>query len=155
MFSPWSSPIMQVGGRSLKVQWHWILHGCALVCSFTGIVIITANKMINGYKHYQSYHSVFGIFLSGFVFIQTSGGILVKYPDILPFKVRLVTLKKLHAVCGVLTYFGGLTTLSLGLFSSWFVANADPYLWKVCIACPSLLGMAALIQFARNHVWQW
>lgn len=155
LFSPWSSPILGFGERPRKVQWHWVLQACAVACSFTGVTIITANKMINGYKHYTSYHSVLGIMLSSIIFLQTTGGVIVNFPDILPFKVRLVTLKRLHAANGILTYGGGLTTLSLGLFSSWFVANADPYLWRVCISCPVILGIAVLLQLIRNYVWRW
>lgn len=154
-FSPWSSPITQMGARSYKVQWHWILQGCALVSSLTGLIIITTNKIINSSPHYTSYHSVFGIFLSGFVFIQTSGGIALMYPEILPFKIRLITMKRMHAFSGTLTYFGGLTTLTLGLFSSWFVANADPILWKVCFACPIVLAGSVLLQVFRSYVWRW
>ncbi len=153
-YSPWSSPITQLSARSSKVRWHWILQACSLVSSFTGLVIITANKMINSYSHYSSYHGTIGIFLSGFVFVQTSGGIVEMYPEILPFKVRLVVLKRLHALFGVLTYFCALTTLTLGLFSSWFVANADPIMWKVCLACPTLLGCFVMVQVFRNQVWR-
>ena len=157
LFSPWSSPVLQsdISARSIKVQWHWILQASALISSFTGIVIITANKIINGYNHYTSYHGILGIFLSGLVFIQTSGGILEMYPEILPFKIRLVTLKRMHAIFGMLTYFGGLTTLTLGLFSSWFVANAYPLEWKVCFVCPILLGCNVLVQVVKNHIWRW
>lgn len=155
LFSPWSSPITKMGVRSSKVRWHWILQGCGLLSSFTGIVIITANKIINSSPHYSSYHGIMGMLLSGFVFFQTSGGILGMYPEILPFKVRPVTLKRLHASFGALTYLGSLATLTLGLFSSWFVANADPMLWKVCVACPALLGLSVLIQVFRNYVWRW
>lgn len=83
------------------------------------------------------------------------GGIVEMYPEILPFKIRLVTLKRLHAFFGMMTYFGGLTTLTLGLFSSWFVANAHPILWKACFACPILLGCSVLIQLFRNYIWRW
>lgn len=155
LFSPWSSPINRLGARSSKVRWHWSLQACAVVSSLTGIVIITSNKIINSYSHYTSYHSIFGIFLSSYVFIQTSGGIALMYPEILPFKVRLVALKRLHAFSGTVTYFGGLTTLTLGLFSSWFVANTDPVLWKVCFACPILLAGSVLLQVIRNYVWRW
>lgn len=158
LFSPWSSPVLNqtdlMGAHAIKIQWHWILQVCALVSSFTGIIIISANKIINGYPHYTSYHGVLGIFLSGYVFLQMSSGIALKFPDILPFKVRPITQKRMHALSGVLTYFCGLTTVTLGLFSSWFVANCNPVVWKVCIACPALLGIAVLIQIVRNYVWR-
>lgn len=153
-FSPWSSPITQMGARSIKVRWHWILQACGVLSSFTGLVIITTNKILNSASHYTSYHGIFGIFLSGFVFLQTSGGIALMYPEILPFKLRPITLKRMHAFSGTLTYFGGLATLTLGLFSSWFVANADPILWKVCLACLVLLGCAVLLQVFRNYIWR-
>ena len=111
--------------------------------------------MLNSSKHYTSYHGIIGIFLSGFIFLQTSGGIVELYPEILPFKIRLVTLKRLHALFGMLTYFGGMATLTLGMFSSWFVANTDPLVWRACVACPALLGFAVLVQVFRNHVWRW
>lgn len=155
LFSPWSSPITKLAARSSKVRWHWIVQACVLLSSVTGIVIITANKIINSSPHYSSYHGIMGILLSGFVFVQISGGIAEMYPEILPFKVRLVTLKRMHAAFGTLTYFGSLTTLTLGLFTSWFVANADPILWKVCVACPAILGFSVLIQVFRNYVWRW
>lgn len=154
-FSPWSSPIVRPGARSVKVRWHWVLQACALISSFTGIIIITANKIINSYSHYTSYHGIVGIFLSGLVFLQTSGGILEMYPEILPFKVRLINLKRLHAFFGMLTYFVGMTTLTLGLFSGWFVANVDPVLWRVCVACPALLAGSVLVQVVRNYIWRW
>ncbi len=154
-FSPWSSPVIQVSAHSVRVQWHWILQGCAVVSSLTGVIVITANKMINSYPHYTSYHGTIGILLSGFVFLQTSGGIIKMWPEILPFKVRHVTLKRMHAIFGMLTYFGGLSTLTLGLFSTWFVANADPIMWKVCFSCPIILGCAVLVQVVKNHIWRW
>lgn len=154
VFSPWSSPFPGFGERPRRVQWHWIQQACAVVCSFTGVIIITAHKMINGYKHYSSYHSVLGIMLCSIIFLQTTGGIVVFYPDVLPFKVRLVVLKRLHAANGLLTYGGGLVTLTLGLFSSWFVANADPYLWKFCIACPAVLGLTVLLQLFYRYLWK-
>lgn len=154
-FSPWSSPITQISSRSTKVRWHWILQGCGLVSSFTAFVVITANKMINGYPHYTSYHGIIGVFLSGLVFLQTTGGIIEMYPAVLPCGFRLVVLKRLHAFFGVLTYSCALTTLTLGLFSSWFVANANPLMWKVCFACPILLGCSVLVQVFRNYVWRW
>jgi cytochrome b-561 domain-containing protein 2 len=144
-----------MGARSTKVRWHWVLQGCAVLTSFTGFITITANKIIKGSNHYTTYHGLLGLFLTGLVFIQTSGGIAVMYPGILPFKVRLVTLKRMHAFFGTLTYFGGLVILVLGVYSSWFSANADPIMWKVCLVCPILLGCAVLLQMFRNYIWRW
>ena len=153
MFSPWSSPLVRGGDRPTKVRWHWVLHGSAIASMFTGFVVITANKMINKSPHYASWHGLGGLFLCSLVLMQTCGGILELYPDILPFKVRLVVLKRLHAFFGMWTYFGGLSVLTLGLYSSWFVANVDLHVWKVCFVCPVLLGITVLVQVVRNHFW--
>ena len=155
MFSPWSSPMGRGSDRSTKVQWHWVLNGSALVSMLTGFSIITANKMVNGSPHYTSWHGYAGLILCSVVMMQISGGIVELYPDILPFKVRLVVLKRLHALSGMLTYFGGLSVLTLGLYSSWFVANVDHLVWKMCFVCPILLGLTVFAQVVRNHFWSW
>ena len=77
------------------------------------------------------------------------------YPDLLPFKVRLVTLKRLHAFFGMITYFGGLATVELGLYTSWFVANVHEVAWKACVCCPVVLGIVVLVQVGRNHFMFW
>lgn len=153
MFSPWSSPVVRGVDRATKVRWHWVLNGSALITMLTGFVIITANKMINHAPHYKSWHGLAGLILCSVVMMQICGGILELYPDILPFKVRLVVLKRLHAFFGMVTYFGGLSVLTLGLYSSWFVANVDQLVWKVCFVCPMLLGVTVLVQVVRNHFW--
>lgn len=153
MFSPWSSPMLRGGERATKVRWHWVLQGSAVVSMFTGFAIITANKMINGYPHYTSWHGLGGLIICGIVTMQTSGGILELYPEILPFKVRLVVLKRLHAFFGMVTYFGGLSVLTLGLYTSWFVANVDQLVWKASFLSPILLGLTVLVQVVRNHFW--
>lgn len=157
MFSPWSSLAFN-GKWADKTLWHWVLQACAVTAAYTGLAIITCNKYLNGSPHYTSWHGSIGIFQCGVIAIQISGGILEQFPDILPFKVRLVYLKRLHAFFGVLTYFGGLTTLVLGLYSSWFVANVDGLLWKACCGCPVVLAVVVLIQVARSRfswIWRW
>ena len=153
IFSPWFSPMVSNGSHSTKVRWHWVIQLCAVVSCFTGLVIITVNKMINGSPHYTSWHGLSGVLLCGFVALQTSGGLVELYPDILPFKVRLVTLKRLHAFNGMLTFFGGVAVLMLGLYSSWFVANVLLIVWQLCIVCPPLLGLIVFVQVIRNHFW--
>ena len=155
MFSPWSSPIF-TSVRPDKVRWHWVLQACVAVATYTGLAVITCNKVLNGSPHYTSWHGTLGVTMCGIIAIQISGGIVEMYPDILPFKLRLVTLKRLHAFFGMLTYFGGLTTVALGLYSAWFVANVNDIVWKACFCCPVVLGACVLIQVARNHFsWLW
>lgn len=155
MFSPWSSLAFN-GKWADKKLWHWVLQACAVTAAYTGLAIITCNKYLNGSPHYTSWHGSIGIFQCGVIAIQISGGILEQFPDILPFKVRLVYIKRLHAFFGVLTYFGGLTTIVLGLYSSWFVAHVDSPLWQACCGCPVVLAVVVLIQVARSQFsWIW
>ena len=75
------------------------------------------------------------------------------WPEILPFKLRLVTLKRLHAVSGMCSYLGALSALVLSLYSNWFVANVqNTYMWLACLGCLVLLGLAVVVQVVRNHL---
>jgi len=106
MYSPMSSLAIS-SDRADKTRWHWVLQACAVASAYTGLAIITCNKYLNGYPHYTSWHGSIGIFQCGMIALQVSGGILEQFPDILPFKVRLVLLKRMHAFFGMLTFFGG------------------------------------------------
>ena len=153
LFSVWSSP-MQASVRAGKVQWHWILQACTLLCAYTGLAVITANKVQAGKQHYTTWHGAVGISVSGSIAVQAAGGIAVLWPDILPFKPRPVTLKKLHAVCGVANYCGALLALVLGLYSTWFVASAaNSLVWMVCLCSLFLLAAAIPLQVINNHFW--
>lgn len=155
MYSPMSSLAIS-SDRADKTRWHWVLQACAVVSAYTGLAVITCNKYLNRYPHYTSWHGSIGIFQCGMIALQVSGGILEQFPDILPFKVRLVLLKRMHAFFGMLTFFGGLTTVTLGLYSSWFVANVHNLLWKACFSCPTVLAVTVLVQVARSQFsWIW
>ena len=152
LFSVWSSPIQR--SRAGKVQWHWMLQACTLLCGYTGLAVITANKMQAGKQHYTTWHGVVGISVSGSIAVQAAGGIAVLWPNILPFKLRPVTLKKLHALCGVTNYSGALLALVLGLYSTWFVASvANSLVWVVCLCSLLLLAAAIPLQVINNHFW--
>ena len=75
------------------------------------------------------------------------------YPEILPFKIRLVTLKRIHALFGTLIFIGGMAVLSLGLYTTWFVANTDANVWTFCVGCLALIGLYVFAQVVKNHVW--
>lgn len=153
MFSPWSSPVASSGGRPSRVRWHWVLQACAAGSAYTGLAVITVNKYLNGYPHYTSWHGTAGVLLCGVVALQIAGGIAVQDPDLLPFKLRPVLLKRLHAVSGTATYLGGLTTVFLALHSSWFVANVPgSTVWAASVAVLAVQAAYVLVQIARNHV---
>ena len=150
LFSRWSSPVQGLP-RTTKVQWHWVLQACALLCAYTGLAVITVNKMQAGKQHYATWHGMVGISVSGSMAVQTAGGIAVMWPGILPFNVRLVTLKRLHAVCGAINYTGAVLTLMLGLCSTWFLASASHLVWMTCVCSLALLMIAIPLQVANNH----
>lgn len=153
LFSVWSSPVQgSSSSRADKVQWHWVLQACSLLCAYTGLAVITANKVQAGKQHYTSWHGVVGISVCGGIALQAAGGIAVMWPNVLPFKVRPVTLKRLHAVCGIVNYCGALLALLLGLYSTWFVASsANALVWMACLCSLVLLAVAIPLQVIYNH----
>lgn len=151
LFSSWSSPL-QSSVRPTKVQWHWMLQACTLLCAYTGLAVITVNKMKAGKQHYTSWHGIIGISVTGSIAVQAAGGIAVMWPNILPFKLRLVTMKKLHAICGVINYIGALLALILGLYSTWFVASAaNSLVWMTCLFSLIMLALTIPLQVIINH----
>ena len=151
LFSLWSSPV-QGSVRAVKVQWHWVLQACALLCAYTGLAVITVGKVQAGKQHYTTWHGMVGISVCGSIAVQAAGGIAVMWPNILPFKLRPVTLKRLHAMCGMANYCGALLALLLGLYSTWFVASAaNSLVWMVCMCCLGLLAAALPLQVVYNN----
>ena len=124
------------------------------VSAVTGFIIITANKMINGYPHYTSWHGTLGMYLLAALTFQLSGGILHMYPEILPFKVRLVTMKRMHALFGTVMFCGAIGVVILGTYSSWFVANVEEGVWQFCIGCLVVTELYVLVQVLRNYAWR-
>ncbi len=152
LFSPWSSPVPSP--HSSKVRWHWLLQAAMAVSALTGFIVITANKIINGAPHYTSWHGTLGVYLLGGVTFQLSGGLLHMYPEIMPFKVRMVTMKRLHALFGTVMFTVGIGVVSLGLYSSWCVANMDENLWMFCAVCLGVTQLYVLAQVLRNYLWR-
>ena len=152
LFSVWSSP-MHGSPRASKVQWHWALQASSLLCAYTGLAVITVNKVQAGKQHYTSWHGLAGITLCGAIALQAAGGIAIMWPGVLPFKVRPVVLKRVHAAYGVANYCGALFVLLLGLYSTWFVATAaNTVVWTVCVCSLFLLALTLPIQVAYNYV---
>lgn len=151
IFSPWFS-IGLGSSHSGKVFWHWVIHVCALICAYIGLGVISYNKYINGYPHYTSWHGFIGIIVCCTLAVQACGGIIELYPTALPFKVRKVILKRLHALSGTITFTGAMTTVLLGLYSNWFLNHvSNILLWSVLATCPMLILVIIIIQFVRNH----
>ena len=92
--------------------------------------------------------------MSGTIAVQAAGGIAVMWPNLLPFKIRPVTLKRLHAVCGVINFCGAIFALILGLYSTWFVASTNGLVWMVSLGSLVLLALALPLQVIHNHFYR-
>lgn len=153
-FSKWFS-LIPFSSRDQKTTWHWLLHSAALIAAYTGLAAISYVKYTNQKAHYTTWHGILGITVCCTLAIQASGGIIEMYPTILPFTIRKVILKRLHAFSGSVTFAIGMATTVLGLYSTWFNANLDnKYLWAMCCACPVVMFSAVFLQFLKNHVSQ-
>ena len=153
-YSIWFS-LIPSSPRDQKTRWHWLLHVAAMICAYTGLAAITYNKYINHFSHYSTWHGFFGIIVCGTLAIQASGGIIQMYPSILPFTIRRVLLKRLHAFSGSVTFSVAMVTLILGLYTTWFSANVENrYIWGVACSCPVVMFSAVFFQFLKNHVVQ-
>lgn len=124
------------------------------VSATTGFIVITANKMLNGATHYTSWHGVLGVWVLATMPFQSAGGLLNMFPEIMPFKMRRVTVKRLHAFSGALMFTIGIGVVSLGLYSSWCVANMDGNLWLFCAFCLGVTELYVIVQVLRNYLWR-
>ena len=153
IFSPWFSVGLGGSSHNGKVFYHWVLQACGLACAYVGLGVISYNKFINGYPHYTSWHGFMGILVCCSLAVQACGGIIELYPTALPFKVRKVILKRLHAFSGTVTFTGAMITLVLSLYSNWFLNQvSNILLWTALAACPVLILIIVIGQFARNHL---
>lgn len=152
LFSPWVS-VGLATTRKDKIFWHWCLHSSALACAYTGLGVITYNKVLNRSPHYTSWHGFLGIIVCCSLAVQASGGIIEMYPSLLPFKIRKVVLKRLHAFSGTVTFTGAMVVVTLGLYSNWLTANvSNAVIWSILCCCPSLIWVIVIGQFVRNHI---
>ena len=153
-YSPWFS-LIPTSPRDTKTRWHWLVNAAAMICAYTGLACISYNKYINDAPHYTTWHGFAGILVCGTLAIQASGGIIQMYPTLLPFTIKRVILKRLHAFSGSVTFTGAMVTLVLGLYTTWFCANVEnAYLWGLCCACPVVIFSTVFFQFVKNHFVQ-
>lgn len=152
LFSPWFS-LSKATPRNDKIFYHGFLHGCALVCAYTGLAAITYNKYRNQSSHYTSWHGFLGIIVCCAIAVQASGGIIELYPSLLPFTIRKVILKRLHAISGTIVFGGAMIVIVLSMYTTWFSANVpNIVVWGFCCSCPVIIVVAVIIQFIRNHL---
>ena len=154
LFSRWSSPAIKAS-RQTKIQGHWILQTATLIVAFTGLTVILVNKQAAGKQHFTSWHGLIGIISCVFLLNQVTGGFVqLNYHYVKRF-VRLVTLKKLHAAFGTLTYAGGMVTIFLAMFSTWATNNiSEETVWYICAICPVFLFGTVLFQVTKSYIFQ-
>lgn len=156
LFSRWSSPTPK-SARSVKTYWHWVLQLICTIVAFTGLATIVANKMMAQKQHFTTWHGTIGIVACISLVVQLSGGVLHLYPDVMKkyIPLRLVTMKRLHAFFGTVTYGLGMSAVLLATRSTWFLNNIyDELVMMGCAACPIILFSVQLFQFVRNWVFR-
>lgn len=123
-----SHGIMIMSGQSVfteslssqkRVTAHWVVQAVALVFITIAQSAIYINKDNNGWPHYQSTHSLFGLATYLLTLGATLGGALTKYSYKLRSFVKPAMLKIGHGYAGIFVYLLAITTVFLGLNQSW------------------------------------
>ena len=156
LFSGWSSPTPRAS-RAIKTYWHWVLQLICTIVAFTGLATIVVNKMLAQKQHFTTWHGTIGIVACTSLVLQLSGGILHLYPDVMKkyIPLRLVTMKRIHAFFGTVTYGLGMGVVLLATRSTWFLNNIyDELAMMCCAACPIVLFSVQLYQFGRNWIFR-
>lgn len=98
-----------------RITTHWVLQAFALVLITAGQSAIYVNKDLNGWPHYQSIHSLFGLTTYLLTLAATLGGVLTKYSFKLSGFVKPNMLKAGHGFAGITVYVLAVSTILLGL----------------------------------------
>lgn len=129
-----------------RVYVHWMLQAlatCAITASFT---IIVLNKIQIGKHHFTSNHGIVGLTTVILTFISVGFGVLSYYSYQFRHYLRPLNMKMIHSALAMCCYILALTTISLGLLSSWFLENVS-YSWIYGLICVVLyIGLSALLK---------
>lgn len=156
IFSKSSSLIPSVP-RATKVRYHWIFQTLATVCSVGGFLAITVNKSILNKPHFTSWHGFLGGVTVFLTCLQATMGISLLYPKLpLVNKLKLVQMKKLHALSGTIIFILSCVVILLGFYSNWFVKVVKVYSWAwgLCAICPVLLAATVNNQVAQAYIYR-
>lgn len=110
-----------------RVTLHWVLQAAALLLITFAFIAIFVNKIKLGKEHFHTLHSIFGLITYILTLIVSCGGIWTKYSFQLRKYIKPVFVKINHTLMGVVVYCLAVTTISLGVYSQWFlkVSTAD------------------------------
>lgn len=129
-----------------RVTVHWILQVLGLVSIMLGASAIYINKERNGYEHFQSRHSTFGLICYFTMFAGMFGGSLANYSQSFKKFVPPSTLKGGHTVAGAIAYAFFIFTLCSGIYYYWDA----PGVLQVKIAIFSILGVTTFIIASKS-----
>lgn len=126
-FNPINLPTRELDYRS-RVFVHWVLQvvsTCAITASFT---IIVLNKISIGKNHFTTNHGIVGLTTIILTGISVVFGVVSKFSYQFRHYLRPLNMKMIHSALAICCYILGLTTISLGLLSPWFLENVS-YGW--------------------------
>lgn len=109
-----------------RVTCHWILQVSGLVSIMLGASAIYINKDRNGYEHFQSLHSTFGLISYFTLFAGMFGGSMANYSQSFKKFVPPSTLKGGHTVLGAIAYAFFIFTLCSGIYFYWDAPGVLP-----------------------------
>lgn len=102
-----------------RVTTHWLLQASALLFITIAQTAVFVFKDNNGYPHYATTHSLFGMVTYLLTLAATAGGALTKYSFKLSGFVKPALLKVVHGFAGIFVYAMALSTIFLGINQSW------------------------------------
>lgn len=120
--------IFAISGRSMfadvsshdkRTYAHWVFQTLALILITIAQASIFTNKNNNGYAHYQSIHSYFGLATYIGTLIGTFGGIANNYSNSLKSFIKPIQLKVAHGMAGSVLFVVAMVTICLGINQTW------------------------------------
>jgi cytochrome b561 len=113
------SVFADVSTHNKRTYSHWVFQTLALVLITIGQSSIFVNKNKNGYPHYQTIHSFFGLVTYIGTVFGSLGGVANLYSNSLKSFIKPVQLKVGHAMAGSVLYVVAVVTICLGINQTW------------------------------------
>lgn len=110
-----------------RVQRHWILQLCGLLCIAAGFIIIVINKIKQNKFHFTTIHGIFGLIAFILVIFSSFGGLTTMYSSKLKNILSPVYIKLLHTGFGISAYIAGVLNMIIILYSGWLNNDFEKY----------------------------
>lgn len=150
LFSPDSSPVAKLKHQT-KTRLHWILQSLCTCCAVLGFCAIFYNKQVNSKPHFSSWHGLVGLITVCAVTLQSVGALPLLYHKLVK-GWSLAKLKRYHAASGLLVYLLGSSSLLLGIYSSWYTASVNNYVWFLTALCPTVCSLVIMSQVTNAYM---